>query len=111
MVALGAGCHEVKHTGSARVNGRGPIGMRHRMRVNAWGEREADAHVEHARAVWRQRSEHQWSLNLDALGSFGVNVGTLTAAARPPARTDLYSGPSARRVTSGQALMTRRRLR
>lgn len=92
MIALCPACHEVKHIGRARVKGRGPIAMRHLSHTNGWSEAETDIHVQAARALWRERSKYQWSLNLDALAQFGINVGTLTAAARPPASTDLHSG-------------------
>lgn len=51
------GSNEVSH-------GNGDRAMIHLDRVNGWTPEQTTAHVTEAFRVWRERSQHQWNLDL-----------------------------------------------
>jgi len=53
LLALCPACHEVKHLGLARVNGRERQALTHLARVNGWLWEQAVAHAQGARAMAR----------------------------------------------------------
>jgi hypothetical protein len=69
LVALCPACHRVKHLGLASVNGRYDEALRHLADVNGWTLEEARQHAESAFAQWSERSQHEWTVSLGALGS------------------------------------------
>lgn len=69
MVALCPACHEVKHIGLAEVKGRYAQALQHLMTVNGWAEAEAEAYADWSFAVWEERSDHEWVLDISHLES------------------------------------------
>jgi len=70
MIALCPACHSVKHLGRARAVGIYHLAMEQLMKVNGWNREEA---IEYATGVfveWKERSKHQWKINLDILKSY-----------------------------------------
>ena len=61
----------MKHIGRASVYGRDAEAMAHLAEVNGWTEARASRYVEAQGAVWLQRSQHEWTLDLDALAQYG----------------------------------------
>jgi hypothetical protein len=88
MIALCPACHEVKHFGLAGIRGRRAEATHHLMQVNGWNEAQARAHIAEATATWKERSTHEWSLDLSALAQYGLDAAVLDAAARPPAMSE-----------------------
>ena len=79
VMALCPACHEVKHIGLAETNGRFDEARAHLIKVNQWAYPAiADAYIEHAFEQWDQRSNHLWTLNIDYLKQFGVDVDALS---------------------------------
>jgi 5-methylcytosine-specific restriction endonuclease McrA len=72
MIALCPACHEVKHMGHANVTGHGARARRHLAEVNGWSASETERYVERAFAVWQERSQHEWQLDISALDAYGV---------------------------------------
>lgn len=64
ILALCRKCHEVKHFGLACVRERAAEASAHLAAVNGWSAREAEDYVDEAFAVWRERSEIEWELDL-----------------------------------------------
>lgn len=72
LVALCPDCHEVKHFGRAERMGRAQDALCHLMNVNRWSEDQAVAYLESAFALWRERSEVSWDLDLSWLEELGI---------------------------------------
>ncbi|MGA2930406.1 MAG: hypothetical protein ABSG43_31375, partial [Solirubrobacteraceae bacterium] len=69
-------CHECKHMGHANVTGNGARARRHLAEVNGWTASQVEKHLELAFAVWQQRSEHEWRLDISALAAYGIGADT-----------------------------------
>ena len=72
MIALCPACHERKQMGHANVTGHGARARRHLAQVNGWSASQVERYVELAFAVWQQRSQHEWQLDISALDAYGV---------------------------------------
>ena len=67
LIALCPACHEVKHIGRAFAVGNGPRAIGHLMRVNYMSADQAEAYIKLAFAVFDERSEHAWALDISFL--------------------------------------------
>lgn len=67
VIALCPSCHEVKHIGLANMRGNLGRAINHMARVNGWTPSEANAAVNAAFDVWRDRSEHKWTVDISWL--------------------------------------------
>lgn len=74
LTGLCPACHEAKHMGLANTRGRGQDARRHLARVNGWTASETEEYVADAFTVWRERSQHEWVLDLAWLEQFGIRV-------------------------------------
>ena len=62
MCALCVQCHQVKHVGLAEMNGKIQEVITHLMAINRWDRLTAETYVESSFQVWRERSQHKWTL-------------------------------------------------
>lgn len=67
FVALCPDCHEVKHIGFAKLNGRFGRAVRHLAKVNVWELGKAIKYTERVYAKWEDRNKFHWSQNFDYL--------------------------------------------
>jgi|TARA_R110000787_G_scaffold70911_7_gene157810 hypothetical protein len=67
LIALCPDCHTVKHPGLAEIKGRFDVVISQLMSVNDMEYWEATEYIEQAFDVWRERSEHQWELDITYL--------------------------------------------
>lgn len=74
LIALCPSCHEVKHIGLATLKGRGKEAERHLAKVNGWSAPQAADYIKKQIAVWTERSEKQWSLDMSWLENQGIKV-------------------------------------
>lgn len=74
MLALCPACHEVKHFGLAEKRGRGQAAFNHLRKVNGWSIDEAVDHLSRGILAHRQRSLHEWTLDISFLREFGVSA-------------------------------------
>jgi len=75
LVALCPSCHEVKHIGLANVRGRIKEASKHLAKVNNWSSDQVDKYVKEVFQNWKERSQHQWTLDLSWLEQeFGIKV-------------------------------------
>lgn len=74
LIALCPHCHEVKHIGLAEINGKRERAEAHLARVNKWTQAQTNEYLAKVWAVWAERSQHQWQLDLTLLEQFGVKV-------------------------------------
>jgi hypothetical protein len=73
MIALCPACHESKHMAHANVTGNGARARRHLAHINRSTASQVDEHLERAFAVWQQRSQHPWQLDLSTLAAYGID--------------------------------------
>lgn len=74
LIALCPSCHQTKHIGLAQIRGKGTEATIHLAKVNGITLKEATAYIESAFVVWRERSKHQWKLDIDFLKGLGIKV-------------------------------------
>lgn len=74
LVALCPNCHEVKHIGLANIRGRGREACVHLAKINGWSREQTRAYLKEVAKIWRERSQHEWQLDLTFLETLGVNV-------------------------------------
>lgn len=77
FIALCPDCHLVKHIGRARNIGRGPWARAHLARINGWTRAEVQRYIDAAFTQWRERSDYNWTLDLDRLREYGVDPDSL----------------------------------
>lgn len=80
LVCLCSPCHSATHYGLAQLRGRDAEALAHLMRVNSWNVATAEAHVNQAMEVWRDRSARHWTLDLSMLTGAGVTPRTPPSA-------------------------------
>lgn len=86
LVCLCTDCHTTTHFGLAQIRGKDKVALAHLREVTKMTEEEANAHVEQAFAVWKARSEKEWTLDLRVLTSAGV---TLASPPEPSRRASI----------------------
>jgi len=74
LVALCHACHEATHMGLARIKGRGKQAMKHLSQVTGLRGSVLEAHVDEAWALWTDRSEHNWELDVSMLALNGFKI-------------------------------------
>jgi hypothetical protein len=60
-------CHRVKHFGMTQVKGLEAEAFTQLCKVNEWTDEQARRHVSEQFALWHQRSEKEWSIDLSYL--------------------------------------------
>lgn len=78
LVCFCSDCHTVTHFGLAQIRGVADQALTHLCAVTGMPEAEAVRHLQAAYALWQQRSQMLWELDLSILTSAGV------AIVRPP---------------------------
>lgn len=74
LIALCPSCHQCKHIGLATVNGKQEEAIFHLAKVNNWEFSKAVDYTEKSFEIWKQRSEHQWKLDISYLTRFGIKI-------------------------------------
>ena len=75
LISLCPACHQVKHIGLATVRGKRQEATRHLAKVNGWSSEQAEEYINQAFDIWRERSQHQWTLDLSWLKeNFDIDV-------------------------------------
>ena len=74
LIALCPSCHEAKHIGLAGIRGHGERAEAHLATVNGWSEEQTKAYLEEVWQIWRERSRHQWNLELSWLEQYGITI-------------------------------------
>ncbi len=69
LIALCPACHSVKHLGFAHIQGKGIEAREHLATVNKWSQSRTSQYIGLVFKQWEERSNHEWNLNLDWLGT------------------------------------------
>lgn len=73
IMALCPACHRVKHFGLWQMKGMENTLNKHLMKVNGWALEEAKKYVAECFLKWHNRSQCEWSLDLEYLKSeYGI---------------------------------------
>lgn len=70
LVSLCPHCHKVKHPGLAQMKGEGEIVLAQLMKVNEITREEASDYLSESFATWRERSKHEWELDISYIEKF-----------------------------------------
>nr|WTB28623.1 DUF5710 domain-containing protein [Streptomyces sp. NBC_00830] len=74
LICLCTACHHVTHFGFAQVTGREEEAFAHLMAVTGMSQAAARAHIDEAFAVWENRSNRSYDLDLSMLTGAGVSL-------------------------------------
>jgi hypothetical protein len=77
FIALCPQCHQVKHVGFARINGKEPEVIRQLMKVNNITSTMADNYIIESFKIWKKRSEKQWKVDISYLDSYKKDTDEL----------------------------------
>jgi len=67
-------CHEAKHIGLAQIKGNGERAKDTLKRVNGWDDEQVEDYIGDKFVEWKERSEHQWKLNIDKIADYGIDL-------------------------------------
>ncbi|QYC52465.1 putative HNH endonuclease [Salmonella phage SSBI34] len=70
IMSLCPPCHEFHHPGLAERNGKVERMLRQFMKVNGITRDQAISYMKGEFELWRQRSQQEWSLNIDYLSEY-----------------------------------------
>lgn len=70
LISLCPRCHLVKHSGLAQINGETDIVIAQLMKVNDMTKKEAEDYLKSCFDTWRERSEHNWNLDIKFLEEY-----------------------------------------
>lgn len=70
MIALCPDCHEVKHFGLAKLQGKEEHAIAHLMRINDWDRGGANAYIEKMYIKWCDRSNYDYEIVIDILKQY-----------------------------------------
>jgi hypothetical protein len=74
LISLCPICHQVKHIGRAIKMGRFTVCVKQLALVNKWNREQIDAHVAESFEVYKERSKHEWTLDLSLLNEEPYNL-------------------------------------
>ena len=74
LISLCPTCHQVKHIGRAIAIGKQSQCFAQMAKVNKWTPDEIKNHVEQSFEVYKERSKHQWQLDLSLLTEDPYNL-------------------------------------
>jgi hypothetical protein len=72
LISLCPYCHKTKHAGLAQINGEAEIVIQQLIKVNNMTRHEANEYLNAAFELWRERSNHEWSLDIDFLDGYVI---------------------------------------
>ena len=67
FIAICPNCHQVKHIGLSQMRGLEENCVKHLMKVNNMSEKQVITYIENCFAIWRERSEQDWKLDISLL--------------------------------------------
>ena len=74
LVGLCKPCHQVTHYGLAKINGREKEAEEHLKKVRVFNEEELKEHIDIAWAIWNERNQYEWELDLSLITANGFDI-------------------------------------
>ena len=80
LVSLCVVCHQVKHIGRAIAIGKLTVCKQQLAKVNKWTPKEIDDHILASFELHKERSKHQWTLDISLLRTepYSINIKDTT---------------------------------
>ena len=91
LVGLCKPCHQVTHIGLARVNGLEEEALQHLKKVRGFGLVELKEHIDMAYAIWSERNQYVWNLDLSLITTNGYKLVNPTENLKPLERVKITS--------------------
>ena len=76
LICLCTDCHRATHFGLAQLRGHDEAARAHLLAMTGMSKEQVHRHIREAIALWRQRSELDWTLDLTLLTAAGVILAT-----------------------------------
>jgi hypothetical protein len=70
LISLCPYCHKTKHAGLAQMNGEENIVINQLIKVNNITRKDAIDYINDSFTIWRERSKHEWTLNISVLNQY-----------------------------------------
>lgn len=74
LISLCPKCHQVKHIGLAQLNGKFDDCVLHMSTINGLSYDETMYEINRAFDVWKERSQHDWNLDISYLDGYGKQL-------------------------------------
>lgn len=74
LIGLCKPCHLVTHIGFARISGKEEEALEHLKKVRGFNLEELREHVDIAYAMWLERNQYSWELDLSLITSNGFKI-------------------------------------
>ena len=74
LISLCPFCHQVKHIGRAIAMGRQEVCFKQLIKINNWTKEQVMEHVTASFELHKERSKHQWTLDLSILNKEPYNL-------------------------------------
>lgn len=74
LISLCPICHQVKHIGRSIAIGKQDVCFQQLAKVNKWSQKEIEEHISSSFELHKERSKHQWSLDLSLLTTEPYNI-------------------------------------
>jgi hypothetical protein len=74
LISLCPTCHQVKHIGRAIAIGKHKQAYAQLMKVNKWTQKQVEEHILESFEIHKERSKHEWELNLSILTEEPYNI-------------------------------------
>lgn len=80
LISLCPTCHQVKHIGRSIAIGKISVCKQQLAKVNNWTEKQIDDHIVSSFELHKERSKHQWTLDISLLKTepYSINVKDTT---------------------------------
>ena len=70
FISLCPNCHKTKHVGLAQINNEEDIVIKQLIKINKMNINEAKDYISKSFNIWKERSKHDWSLDITYLDSY-----------------------------------------
>lgn len=74
LIGLCKPCHLVTHIGFARISGNEEEALEHLKKVRGFNMEELQEHIDIAHAMWIERNQYSWNLDLSLITSNGFKI-------------------------------------
>jgi hypothetical protein len=74
IIALCKKCHQSTHLGFAKINGKEKEALEHLKLVRNFDLEQLREHVDVSYAIWSEKNQHSWNLDLDLITLNGYNI-------------------------------------
>jgi len=74
LISLCPTCHQVKHIGRSIAIGKQEVCFKQLAKINKWTPEQITNHVDQSFEIYKERSKHQWGLDISILNEEPYNL-------------------------------------